>query len=82
MYQLKIFEVDRENQKVFSYVNNVKNNETYNNTPPEFYSVSTHFPAYYNWDCYGFIGYMSDLTFFNKALTDIEILQLYQFGKL
>ena len=76
------FVIDRAHQTATGYTNNLKKIETYNTSPPISYSVATHFPGYYDWNYYGYIGYMSDLTFFNKALTESQVLELYNYGKL
>lgn len=74
---------DTVNSTYFAYKNGTKITGTYYS--PKIgsqFAVATHFPAYYNWDYYGFRGYMSDVSLFNKALTESEVLELYNYGKL
>lgn len=73
---------DTVNSLYYGYKNNTKANGQYSHNLAGGRSVTTHFPAYFDWNYYAFKGYMSDVTFFNKALTDEEILLLYDLGKL
>ncbi len=38
------------------------------------------FPSFASWDYYGLRGYMSDVAFFDKVLTNTEIEELYHLG--
>lgn len=76
------FVYDVNNQLYYAYKNNVKYTGTYIANTGGGRAVSTYFPANYSWNYYGFKGYMSDVAFFNKALTDQEVLKLYQSGNL
>lgn len=73
---------DTLNQTYYAYKNDTRYTGTYTPNTSGGRTVSTYFPAYYNWNYYGFKGYMSDVAFFNKALTDEQILRLYQSGKI
>ena len=74
---------DTVNKKYFAYKNDSKIVGTYYEPKAgNQFAVSTHFPAYYNWDYYGFRGYMSDMSLFNRALTEQEVLELYEYGKI
>lgn len=76
------FSYDTVNQLYYAYKNYNKTIDTYVANNGGGRAVTTHFPAYYDWNYYGFKGYMSDVALFNKSLTDEEILKLYEYGKL
>lgn len=73
---------DTINQLYYAYKNNNKTVGTYIANTGGGRAVTTHFPAYYDWNYYGFKGYMSDVAMFDKALTDQEVLSLYEYGRL
>lgn len=77
-----IYDVATGTYKSFS--NGVWVDGTYASPPTAVNNGSTnlHFPACGSWNYYGMRGYMSDLTFFDKALTTNDIELLYSLGRL
>ena len=66
-----------------AYINGTWVNGTYSSPPTSVdNSSSFEFPAAGGWDYYGMRGYLSDLTFFDKALSDTEVEGLYTLGSL
>lgn len=76
------FVYDTVNGIYWGYTNNVKTNSTYQAPAVAGRALATHFPGYYDWNYYAPKCWMSDLAFFNRALTEAEVLNLYNLGKL
>lgn len=76
-----IYDVVSSSYKYF--INGVWYNATYT-APPASITTTTsfQFPACGNYNYYGMRGYLSDLTFFDKALGNAEIELLYNLGSL
>lgn len=63
------------------YINGVWYSATYT-APPTSITTATsfQFPAYASYSYFGMRGYLSDLTFFKRALTNAEVENLYGLG--
>ena len=74
---------DTAKGKYKSFTNGVWSNGTYSAPPTTVFNTSSlQVPGYGDWSDYGMRGYMSDLAFFDKALTEEEIETCYALGAL
>lgn len=73
---------DNANNKNTVFLNGVQVSEITRDASVQRSPAGLYFPAFGSWDYYGAPGYMSDVAVFGRPLSNEDILNLYEAGKL